>query len=91
MSRLDSEQQLGHELHCIRLDRAEEHRADVHFLAGFDPAIDFVADAEFTITLDMGFGRLDTNLPGNSNKGHTHGAALSEEEQAAVLEYLKTL
>ena len=39
----------------------------------------------------MGFGRFDTNLPGNSNKGHTYGAALSEEEQAAVLEYLKTL
>ena len=46
---------------------------------------------EFTITLDMGFGRFDTNVPGNSNKGHTYGAALSEEEKAAVLEYLKTL
>ena len=46
---------------------------------------------EFTITLDMGFGRFDTNLPGNSNQSHTYGEALSEDEKAAVLEYLKTL
>jgi len=42
---------------------------------------------EFAITLDMGFGRFDTNLPGNSNKGHTYGTALGEEDKAALLEY----
>lgn len=33
----------------------------------------------------------DTTLPGRSNAGHTFGDALSEEERAAVIEYLKTL
>jgi mono/diheme cytochrome c family protein len=46
---------------------------------------------EFTVTLDQGFGRFDTNVPGNSNQGHTYGADLGEEAQRALLEYLKTL
>jgi mono/diheme cytochrome c family protein len=33
----------------------------------------------------------DTTLPGYSNGGHTAGDALSSEDRAAVLEYLKTL
>jgi mono/diheme cytochrome c family protein len=33
----------------------------------------------------------DTTLPGRGNGGHTFGDALSEEERAAVIEYLKTL
>lgn len=33
----------------------------------------------------------DTTLPGRGNAGHTFGDALSEEERAAVIEYLKTL
>lgn len=33
----------------------------------------------------------DTTLPGYSNQGHTIGDALTEEERAAILEYLKTL
>lgn len=35
---------------------------------------------EFTITPDMGGGRFDTNLPGDSNQGHTCGAALKEAD-----------
>lgn len=33
----------------------------------------------------------DTRRPGKSNQGHDYGLALNPEEQAAVLEYLKTL
>jgi hypothetical protein len=33
----------------------------------------------------------DTTLPGRGNAGHTFGDDLSEEERAAVIEYLKTL
>jgi mono/diheme cytochrome c family protein len=33
----------------------------------------------------------DTTLPGRSGAGHTFGDALTEEERAAVIEYLKTL
>jgi hypothetical protein len=33
----------------------------------------------------------DTRQPGRSNAGHTFGDALSEQERAAVIEYLKTL
>jgi hypothetical protein len=33
----------------------------------------------------------DTNLPGQSNAGHTFGDKLSEAERMAVIEYLKTL
>jgi mono/diheme cytochrome c family protein len=33
----------------------------------------------------------DSTLPGRGNAGHTFGDALSEEERAAVIEYLKTL
>jgi mono/diheme cytochrome c family protein len=33
----------------------------------------------------------DTTLPGRGNAGHTFGDGLSEEERAAVIEYLKTL
>lgn len=46
---------------------------------------------EFTITLDMSFGRFDTSLAGNSNRGHTYGADLGADAQKALLEYLKTL
>lgn len=42
-------------------------------------------------TLDQRQGAYFTSDPGNSNKGHTYGAALSAEEKKAVLEYLKTL
>ena len=43
------------------------------------------------LTLDGNFGTFNTTQPGNSNQGHTYGADLSEEEQRALLEYLKTL
>jgi mono/diheme cytochrome c family protein len=33
----------------------------------------------------------DTTQPGRSNAGHTYGDKLSEDERAAVIEYLKTL
>ena len=33
----------------------------------------------------------DTSKPGRGNAGHTYGDKLSEEERAAVIEYLKTL
>jgi mono/diheme cytochrome c family protein len=33
----------------------------------------------------------DTTLPGRGNGGHTFGDALSDDERAAVIEYLKTL
>jgi hypothetical protein len=34
---------------------------------------------------------LDTRLPGNSNAGHQYGINLSDDDRAALLEYLKTL
>jgi hypothetical protein len=37
-------------------------------------------------------GRIfDTRLPGNSNQGHLFGTALSDEDKAALLEYMKML
>ena len=33
----------------------------------------------------------DSRRPGKSNQGHDYGLALDPDEQAAVLEYLKTL
>jgi mono/diheme cytochrome c family protein len=33
----------------------------------------------------------DASQPGASNKGHTHGDALSADDRRALLEYLKTL
>ncbi len=42
-------------------------------------------------TLDQRQGAYYTTDEGNSNKGHTYGAALSAEDKKAVLEYLKTL
>jgi hypothetical protein len=35
--------------------------------------------------------KLDTRLTGNSNAGHAYGAALSDDERWAVIEYLKIL
>jgi hypothetical protein len=33
----------------------------------------------------------DTSLPGKGRQGHDFGAALTERERDAILEYLKTL
>jgi hypothetical protein len=33
----------------------------------------------------------DTSKPGRGNTGHTYGDKLSDDERAAVIEYLKTL
>jgi hypothetical protein len=33
----------------------------------------------------------DTTLPGRSNRGHTYGDDLTDDDRAAVIEYLKTL
>jgi hypothetical protein len=33
----------------------------------------------------------DTTRPGHSNAGHTFGDDFTEQERAAVIEYLKTL
>jgi hypothetical protein len=33
----------------------------------------------------------NTNLPGYSNKGHTYGDSLKDDERKALIEYLKTL
>jgi len=35
--------------------------------------------------------RYDTSIPGNGNGGHEYGAALSDRDKLALLEYLKTL
>jgi Cytochrome C oxidase, cbb3-type, subunit III len=35
--------------------------------------------------------KFNTQLPGNSNHGHTYGAELSDGEKTSLLEYLKTL
>jgi cytochrome c5 len=43
------------------------------------------------VTLDGSFGTFDTSRPGNSNQGHPFGDHLTEEDQRALLEYLKTL
>jgi hypothetical protein len=37
------------------------------------------------------FIEFDTSQKGNSNMGHTYGAALSDQDRHALLEYLKTL
>lgn len=42
-------------------------------------------------TLDGSYGTYDTTKPGSSNKGHLYGEKLAPEDQAALLEYLKTL
>ena len=34
---------------------------------------------------------LDTSIPGNSNRGHEYGVALSDADRWALVEYLKTL
>ncbi|MCG8316149.1 MAG: hypothetical protein MI976_23300 [Pseudomonadales bacterium] len=41
--------------------------------------------------IGIGRGRYDTRKRGNSNKGHTYGDQLTQNERRAVLEYLKTL
>ncbi len=46
---------------------------------------------EVSADLNGGFGVFDSTQPGNSIAGHTYGAALSDDDKAAVLEYLKTL
>jgi hypothetical protein len=38
-----------------------------------------------------GASLFDTRLPGNSNQGHPYGVDLSEDDRAALIEYLKTL
>ena len=38
-----------------------------------------------------GYALYDTSLPGNSNKGHTYGDELTDQERTALIEYLKTL
>lgn len=38
-----------------------------------------------------GTTELDTTTPGNGNQGHTYGANLKTEDQAALIEYMKTL
>ncbi len=56
----------------------------------YDPeALGFVSDVEQDDTGQRYF-RYDTALAGNSNAGHTYGTTLSEEEKAALIEYLKT-
>ncbi len=40
---------------------------------------------------DTGTFLFDTTLPGNSNKGHEYGTALSLEDKRALLEFLKSL
>ena len=34
---------------------------------------------------------IDTTGPSNGNGGHTYGTTLSDDDRAALLEYLKTL
>lgn len=38
----------------------------------------------------LGF-EYDTNLPGNSNQGHTYGTSLPEDQKRELIEFLKTL
>jgi len=63
------------------------------FYAGndvYDQArVGFVTDATGNAT--RSFIRFDTHLKGNSNAGHNYGAALSDQDRHALLEYLKTL
>ena len=40
---------------------------------------------------DAGPFTYDTSLPGNSNRGHTYGTNLEDEDKAALIEFLKTL
>jgi len=40
---------------------------------------------------DRGMFLFDTGIPGNGNGGHEYGTGLSDEDKAALVEYLKTL
>jgi hypothetical protein len=53
----------------------------------YDPRkVGLLVDSPFTDAF-----LLDTRLPGNSNAGHQYGVNLSDDDRAALLEYLKTL
>lgn len=45
------------------------------------------------VGFDSAYGlfQLDTNLPGNSNSGHSYGTDLNDDQRWALIEYLKTL
>jgi mono/diheme cytochrome c family protein len=40
---------------------------------------------------DVGPSTLDTSIEGNSNSGHEYGTTLSDDEKAALVEYMKSL
>lgn len=55
----------------------------------FDPArVGFVSEGPIAQRIGT---RYDTTLPGNSNRGHTYGTALTADDKRALLEFLKTL
>jgi mono/diheme cytochrome c family protein len=47
-------------------------------------------DVGWAFTTEAG-GAYDTGRPGHSNQGHTYGDVFTDDERAAVLEYLRTL
>jgi hypothetical protein len=69
---------------------APDERPDV-FYRGYDvydyERVGFVSDGPGARR--HGF-RYDTDVRGNGNEGHTYGTDLSDEEKAALLEFLKT-
>jgi hypothetical protein len=55
----------------------------------FDPVnVGFVSSVQ--AERGRAFFRYDTAIPGNGNGGHVYGVALTDDEKAAVVEYLKT-
>ncbi|MGA2738276.1 MAG: cytochrome c [Bryobacteraceae bacterium] len=69
----------------------EDQRPKV-FYRGYDVLdpvnVGFISDGPAAAT--VGF-RLDTSVPGNSNRGHSYGTDLTDPQKDDLLEYLKTL
>jgi hypothetical protein len=55
------------------------------------PALECPPDAEQKKHDPRVIFRYDARKPGNLNSGHTFGAALSDDERSALVEYLKTI
>jgi hypothetical protein len=69
----------------------EDQRPKV-FYRGYDVLdpvnVGFISDGPEAAS--VGF-RLDTSVPGNSNRGHSYGTELTAPQKDDLLEYLKTL
>jgi mono/diheme cytochrome c family protein len=67
-------------------------RRPARFYRGYDvfdqKNVGFVSDVP--AANGRSFSVYDTSLPGNSNRGHLYGTGLSDDQKAAIVEYMKT-